>query len=83
LAQHGEFLSQNADLGVFGAVASTTQHKKIQHDAHKTIEEDGSRDDVGDPGQTPSDRIIGVSVGDGRVTGTHTSIRAFLSSIAS
>jgi hypothetical protein len=64
-------LSQNEDLGVFGAVASTTQHKKIQHEAHKTIDEDGSRDDVGKPGQTPSDRIIGVSVGHRRVTGTH------------
>jgi hypothetical protein len=45
--------TQNEDLGVFGAVASTTQHKKIQHEAHKTIEEDGSRDDVGKPRPEP------------------------------
>jgi hypothetical protein len=36
--QDRELMSQNKDLGVFGAVASSAKHEKIQHQADKTVE---------------------------------------------
>jgi hypothetical protein len=54
--QHSKLMSENEDLSVLGAVASTAKHEEIQHEADKRVGSGGHGGDVGKPGQIPSDQ---------------------------
>ncbi|MEX0950410.1 MAG: hypothetical protein WD296_16605 [Acidimicrobiia bacterium] len=65
--QHRELMTQDEDLGVFGAFASTAKDEEIHNETDQAVERTNHADDVGKPSQNPSDRAERYAWKPGRV----------------